>query len=493
MIAFPLQLTLVLSSFAYGSLFAAARTASHLNPIEAENRLKGTDHWEIKVLSYHREIEGYPSTPSIAPGRSISFSVSTTGSTFKADVYRMGWYDGKGARHMLHIKKLLGHLRPMPQPKRHTGLIACHWPVSFSITIPHDWISGVYMVKLTASSGHQGYIPFVVTALSSHSPLLFVHGAFTDEAYNTWGGKSLYADIRLKSPAAQYANRAVKVSLQRPFEQSMGAGWFFSWEIHMVRWLERKGYDVTYATDLDVHQHPRILLNHKGVLVVGHDEYWSRAMRDGMDRAVRRGVDLGNFAANTGFWQIRLAPLGKKPDRVIVCYKSATRDPLYGRHNALVTTEWRFPPVNRPESELTGAMYGGYDGSHAPYDWIVTNPSNWIFRGTGLHRRSRIRHVVGQEADYVHHDYPLPRHLHVLTSSPFLDVDSGQWFNANSTIYQAKSGAWVFNAGTIEWSWGLDDIRQNYWLYPAGRKHPSKAAEKITSNILRKFLRSPRG
>jgi hypothetical protein len=455
------------------------------NPIQIENALPGTRAWEIKVLSFHGEIQGYASSPSVEPGQTISFSVSTTAREFKAGIYRMGWYGGAGARFMRYLSWMPGHRRPTPKPQKSTGLIACWWPISFSITLPQTWVSGIYLVKLTASNTHQAYIPFTVTDPTSHSAFLFIHGVFTDEAYNAWGGKSLYEDVHAQ-PGRAYDNRATEVTFQRPFGQNQGAGWFLSWELHMVRFLERGGYDVSYATDLDAHERPWILLRHRAVLVVGHDEYWSREIRDGMDAAVAHGVNLANFAANTGYWQVRVGALNGEADRVILCYKTS-RDPITRTEPWLTTTLWRNPPVNRPESELTGAMYGGYDGNHAPFNYVVTDPSSWVFAGTGLRRGFVIRNIVGQEADLVQSRYPHPAGLHVLSASPFHTSGPGGGFKANSTIYQARSGAYVFDAGTIDWSWGLDDLRQSFWLYPPYPSRPSPAAETITRDVLSRF------
>ena len=453
-----------------------------LNPIQRENALPGTRSWRLSVLSYRDQIEGYPSVPSVPSRGSISFSVSTTAPTFTAVIYRMGWYRGNGGREMLSIPRLSGHRYPKPKPNKATGLILCRWPTAFTVKIPRSWVSGVYLVKLTASNAHQGYIPFVVTDPSSHSPLLFVHGLFTDEAYNDWGGKSLYGDSRY-GPQKTFGHRAVKVSFLRPFVQNMGSGWFLSWEYHMVRFIERRGYDVTYLTDLDVHRNPRMLRNHRGLIIAGHDEYWSLPMRNGFAAAVTHGVNLANFAANTGYWQVRLE--GKR-DTILVCYKDVLRDPLSRHRPALATTTWRSPPVSRPESALLGAMYGYYEGSRGPFTWVVSDPHSWVFRGTRARRGSSIPGVVGQESDLVVDGYPHPRGLQILASSPIRDT-SGSRGISNATLYTARSGAQVFNAGAIEWSWGVDDTSQTFWLYHPRSNRPSRLAERVTANVLNRF------
>ncbi|HZT96636.1 MAG TPA: N,N-dimethylformamidase beta subunit family domain-containing protein [Chloroflexota bacterium] len=461
--------------------------STNLNPVQMENRLPGTKSWRLKVLSYQGEIQGYASSPSVSPNGTISVSVSTTGKTFVANVYRMGWYGGKGARLVLSLSPMLGHRRPMPKPNPRTGLIICHWPVSFTIHVGASWLSGIYMVKLTASNTHQAYVPFTVTSPASDARFIFIHGVFTDEAYNDWGGKSLYVGLGYP-PSQQYNHRAVKVAFHRPFVQNMGAGWFFSWEYHMVRWLERRGYDVTYATDLDVDLHPALLLRHRAILITGHDEYWSRSIRSGMYEAVGRGVSLANFAANTGYWQVRIEPYHHQRDELVVCYKTSP-DPLRFRKPWLTTTMWRNPPLNEPESELTGAMYGSYEGSHGPFNWTVTSPRNWIFRGTGLRTGSQIEGIVGHEIDTVVPGYPHPR-LHVIAASRIIDSDDHVQ-TAKSTIYRNAHGATIFDAGTIDWSWGLDDVRQNFWLYPPIPRRPDVAAQVITANILKRMGHLP--
>src|SRR5581483_2034066 len=187
--------------------------------------------------------------------------------------------------------------------------------------IKPGWVSGMYIVKLTAKTGEQSYIPFVVRSERA-SDFVFIHAANTDEAYNNWGGKSLY------DSNSSGGRRANKVSFDRPFSYSDGAGYLLTWEYPMLRWLERNGYDVSYLSTSDVQNYPTLLRNHHGILIVGHDEYWSKAMRDNLEAAVNSGINLANFAANSIYWQIRYesATTNGAPDRVIVCYKDDMLD-----------------------------------------------------------------------------------------------------------------------------------------------------------------------
>src|SRR5205085_5613203 len=168
------------------------------------------------------------------------------------------------------------------------------------------------------------------------SDILFQQAVATYQAYNNYPdgtGKSLY-DSGSNGPLTTLGTqRAVKVSFDRPYTYTdhTGAGEFLRWELYFVRWLERSGYDVSYSTDLDTHASGSRLLNYKGFLSVGHDEYWSKAMRDAAEAARDAGHNLAFFGGNDVFWQIRLeSSAGGVPNRVITCYKNAAIDPIQG-------------------------------------------------------------------------------------------------------------------------------------------------------------------
>ena len=178
----------------------------------------------------------------------------------------MGWYAGAGARLVQGGISLPGVRQPMPSADPVTGLIECDWQVSYTLNTatddPGEWLSGVYLAKLTGtSSGKQSYIIFVVREDDRPADFLFQSSVTTFQAYNNWGGKSTYPS---NSRDEQWAR---KVSFNRPYAASQhprgasgtGAGEFLTamsihptrslstagWEYNMVRWLERNFYYVT--------------------------------------------------------------------------------------------------------------------------------------------------------------------------------------------------------------------------------------------------------
>jgi hypothetical protein len=437
-----------------------------------------------------REIEGYVSPGSVNAGQGVDLYVSTTESTYSAAVYRMGWYGGGGAQLMAMHTNLRGEKQSDPSPPNpDSGLVTQDWHPSVRLPTQPGWPSGMYMIKLTTAAGLQSLVPFVVRG-RGESRLVLIHSSATDQAYNTWGGESLYMG---RTPKLNLP-RAIEVSFDRPYQQDFGAGQFFFWEYPMVRFLERSGYSVDYLTDIDVHEHPDYLLRYRGILIVGHDEYWTRAMRDAYANAIARGVNLAVFGGNTAYRQFRFLHSRNGPDRLQVCYKVAGLDPMSGRDDGVVTAEsWRDPPTRWFEQQLLGGMYVA-TGNFGHLPWVASDTSHWVFEGTGLKPGDSLPGLVGYEEDRFFARLPHPDAITVLSYSP-IRTTIGTWEAANSTIYHAPSGADVFNAGTIEWSWGLDDfvtptrdrgLRRGV-VEDDRPNFRNAAAERITSNILNRF------
>ncbi len=367
--------------------------------------------------------------------------------------------------------------------------MVCNWQLTTSLAVPSNWVSGVYLAKLIGSSGDMSFIFFVVRNDGGHEDFVFQTSVTTYEAYNQYGITSLYNNSSSDptyTPATQFAH-ATMVSFDRPFlpGDSNGAGHFLWYEYPMLRWAEKNGFDMTYTTDIDTDLNTNPLTNHKAFLAVGHDEYWSKAMRDNVQAAINAGVNVGFFGANICYWQIRFLPnAAGVPDRIMVGYKDyATSpiapgpDPQYGVNNAIVTDLWRSTTVNRPESAMEGVMYQDQNvGLEQPY--LVTDASNWVFANTGFTNSTSIPGIVGYEFDHYDPAFAPPGvTVHVLSNSP-VQGNTGLG-HANSTVYTATSGARVFAAGTIEWSWGLDNF--------GNRTYANAGIQQATANIFYNF------
>jgi hypothetical protein len=498
------------------------------NLIIWENQKNGTTDWQLTNPAIKREIEGYASLTSVNRGDEIKFFVNTKEPSYRINFFRMGWYGGDGGREIIEEINRIAVKQPLPIVNQETGLIECNWHDPYTLKIPDkstdptEWLSGVYLAKLTASeSQKQSYIIFVVRDDSRPSDILFQSSVTTYQAYNNWGGNSLYRWNSLEK-------QAFKVSFNRPYAvgpnhlaaYGVGAGEFLTnlqpkkktsnagWEYNMVRWLESSGYDVTYSTNIDTHNNSielhsgkPLLWLHKAFLSVGHDEYWSWQMRQNIQAARDKGVSLGFFGANTSYWQIRLEPslITREINRTIVAYKeNVALDPLTRDSNRandyLATTLWRNQPVDRPEDELIGVMYETYRVNGD----IVISPTapDWLLAGTQLDtvknklsvapndkkplKELRLVGLLGYEVDRMFRN--APANTIRIAHSPY-KYDGGTRYS-NVTIYTAKSGATVFATGSMQWSWGLDD-------YNAPLLRPSVVsadAQAITHNVLNRMI-----
>ncbi|MES2352821.1 MAG: DUF4082 domain-containing protein [Pseudomonadota bacterium] len=459
------------------------------NPIVTENQRVGTTQWQLTnpVTPSNPEIEGYASATSVNAGSSIAFKISLANAgQYSMDIYRLGYYNGSGGR----LVQSIGALSGIKQAAclvtdATTHLIECKWSTSYTLGTGGDWMSGLYVAKLTHSvSGKQTYIWFVVRNDSSGSQLLFQSSFTTFQAYNEFGSterRSLYTFNSTNGQAAQ------KVSFDRPFAQvTIDPGLYNNplfYEYNMIRWLESQGYDVTYVTNLDVHQNASLLRQHKAFLSVGHDEYWSKEMRDGVEQARDAGINLGFFSANTAYWRVRFEPSSSgQANRVMACYKypEILPDPV------APTYRWRDAPNNRPENALLGVMYIGDDDfyKYGGYDFVVTNASDSYYNNTGLTNGSALTKLVGFEWDAVVNNGFTPTGLVVLSRSTVMPktIAPGQPNTttqiSNSTRYTAQSGAKVFATGSIQWSWGLD----SYGVTDTPRADPR--AQQFTVNVL---------
>ena len=431
--------------------------------IQMENSKPGTTEWQITNPGLTSGIiEGYASLTSVNRGGQIRLFVNTGEPTYTMDIFRVGYYGGLGARRMMPTISRTGRIQVIPPPDPTTGLVECDWADPYVLNIPNsadatDWMSGIYLVKLTAGvSGKQQYILFAVRDDTRFTDLIMAQAVNTYQAYNPWGGKSLYGTIANRTDTA---NKAMKVSFNRPYfgEQTNGVSEFFYWEAGMARWLESGGYDVSYATNVDVDRDPNLLISHKAFLSVGHDEYWSWNMRDNVESARDRGVNLGFFSGNASYWQVRLEPSvgGGQPARTLVGYKEFwNQDPI--TPDFLKTNQFRLVPVNRPEDAMIGVRFV----TQARAALVVEDASHWVFSGTGLKNGDRLLKpdgstFLGYEVDAM--GPASPANAQRLAHSP---VTTQAAYFADMTTYRAPSGATVFAAGSIGWSQTIPEVVQ---------------------------------
>ena len=420
-------------------------------PIPEENARPGHPDWQEGRTSYARQVELYADVDSVMAGESVGIRASSDSpGEVRAEVFRMGWYGGAGARRVWTGGPYAVSTQPECPADPTTGLIECNWAETLRVPIGSDWVSGIYLVKLTRQDGFKRYASFIVRDQRAADVML--QAAFnTYQAYNTWGNTSLYAtDLPLDLGMGK------QVSYDRPYRDDEGAGQVLRWELHLARFLERHGYDVTYTTNLDFERHPNLLEGISLFVHGGHDEYWTSQQRAQVDAALATGkMSLAHFGGNGAYWRSRLGPsTSGKPLRVLSCYKnSVDLDPIPGS-----TVRFRDEPGAHPESLLFGSMYVGWQ--LIPFPLVVGDPNHWLMEGTGLTKGTLLHGLLGYEADRV----PLsgvPVGTTISLDSPMLTAE-GIPTRSQVVDRTLPSGRMVFSAGTIYWPLALSDDPELY-------------------------------
>ncbi|MDQ1380585.1 MAG: large repetitive protein, partial [Actinomycetota bacterium] len=487
---------------------AADPCAVPANDVVRENCLPGSaaSQWDVNGAG-DASIQGFATQFSVNVGTTQHFKVKTDAAAYQIDIYRMGYYAGAGARRIATFSPsaALPQTQPACITNSTTGLVDCgNWSESASWAIPANAVSGVYIAKLTRpDTGGASHIPFVVRNDASTSALLFQTSDTTWQAYNTYGGNSLYEGGPGTNPG-----RAYKVSYNRPFTTrgTSAEDSFFNAEFPMIRWLEANGYDVSYVSGIDGDRAPAARIEqHKVFMSVGHDEYWSANQRANVEAARDAGVHLAFFSGNQVFWKTRWEPSidgTATPYRTLVSYKEthagAKIDP-----NPAWTGTWRDPlgaayDAGRPENALTGTIFKVNCCTSA----VQVPPSDEQLR---LWRNTRLSTLEGTTATLADGSLGYEWNVdldngsrpagQIDLSSTTLDEpqvlqDAGSTYAAGSathsvTMHRAASGALVFDAGSVQWSWGLDGTHDR------GGSTPDSAMQQATVNLFADMTAQP--
>jgi hypothetical protein len=453
-------------------------------------------------------IEAYTDRLSYQAGDRVALHVSTSASRYAVEVTRIG----AKSQAVFTRDGLPGARHPVPKDASSHG---CRWPAALKIPVDQAWPSGYYQVKVRADNENgraaRGEAFFVVRSArpGRDAAILLQLCTNTYNAYNRWGGSSLYGGPK---------GVVRRVSFERPYIgfapgdrfTRLYSGWR-NWEQPFVQWAEAAGYRLDFAVNSDLEFRPDFLRRYRLVLSVGHDEYWSAPMRDHLEAFIARGGNVAFFSGNTCFWQVRSEDGG----RALVSWKmDFDQDPVYRSDDRrLLSGMWSNYLVGRPENRLTGVTFA-YGGYHRFFEiggdgcYTVHRPDHWIFAGTQLGRGDRLGakgKIVGYECDgcrfTLRRGLPVPtgedgtpETFQILASAPAgLSTKGDQsllWVSealygkgtkrrleqpGSAVLGCYTRGGTVFTTGCTEWSRGL--------------KGRDPAVERITRNVLERLSR----
>ena len=476
----------------------APSVSNQINPgvIAEENRRPGSNDWQLTNVRVDKSgircpsIEGYCSKQSLKAGEEIDIFVSLNPvGVFKFEFFRMGFYGGSAAR----LMKTVGPLKGQTQADPDIGarrIRECKWKSSYNFKIPEDWVSGVYLGRLTRTSENnnepawQSYVIFIVTD-DRKADVLFQCSDNTWQAYNRWPDTySLYDE----EGKAWSLTPEVDVSFDRPYgkyrqiyenPQSLGSGEFLCWEFPLCYFLEEHGYDVTYCANRDLLT-PERGSKCKTFLSVGHDEYWDLRQFASVKKLIANGINAMFLSGNS------------------VCFVSPFRDSSGGNPHRIIQRQGCYGSMTEKEKKVMPLMEAvGPDESFLigartviPFngggDWIIEKPEHWLFENTGLKKGDRIAGLVGWE---FHGDPAEIKGLEILAKGTAV-TGGGQTSNWTATIYPGPKNNFVFNASTIFWSQGLSSPPGHMlpWVHNTRPHGTDSRVQQITHNALKRAI-----
>ena len=369
-----------------------------------------------------------------------------------------------------------GRAQPAPAVRPSDHLVSTKWQPS--LTVPTTgWPAGAYLLLMTATNGKQKYVPITIRSDSTRDAVVIVDAVNTYQAYNEWGGYSLY-----NGPDKSFGSRAHRVTFDRPYDGN-GARTLVQSELPLIQLAERSGVRLAYLTSVDVATDPNALAGARGMVSLGHDEYSTVAMRDAVTKARDTGTNLAFLGANAGYWRVRYEPSPLGADRVVVGYKDASLDPLENRPDT--TAKWRSKPYPRPENSLTGMLYECFP---AVGSFTVRDPGFLLYAGTRATRGSAYPGLTATEVDRAYPIAGTPKNLQVVAHSPVTCGPSIHTFS-DATYYTAPSGAGVFDVGSMNWVPALHGPNSKHSLDATGVAF----ARTVTLNLLRGMAAGPLG
>jgi hypothetical protein len=479
---------------------SASQPGGRPNLIRQENAREGATDWQLTRVRIDKPdgcrspaIEGYCSRQSVAAGEKLQILVSTQpAEKFQIEIFRTGYYGGRGARLMTTLGPFEGKPQPVPKPDERT-MHECRWEPSTELTIPADWPSGVYLGRLTTlvpvdqRPYWQSYVVFIVRD-ARPADILFQCSDNTWQAYNGWpykfsvythpkGGQGPWADVSFDRPYGREAQYTGIVN--DPL--SVGSGAWLTFEFPLAYWLEQQGYDVSYCSNSDLLS-PDRGLKCKAFLSVGHDEYWDIRQYNSVVAMRDAGVNLLFLSGNSVCWVSPLKPSSDgRPNRVT--FRGGPYGGSYKWAEERHQQHGPFPESGPDEGYLMGAR--NLRPVNGGGDWTCTKPEHWIFAGTGMKQGDFVPGLIGWE---YHGDPPsdLPG-LEIVGQGVAWQggVNPSPW---TATIYPGPKENYVFNAATIFWAQGMSmppghTLPWSHWSRPHG---PDSRVQQITANLLRR-------
>ncbi len=428
------------------------------------------EKWKISKSNFQTDTAGFASPNSVLPGELVDLYITCPKKTFTVTAYRMGYYDGRESQEYWNSESIACTQQSTQVIDPKTFMSESHWDVSTTVDTT-EFLPGFYLLKINSDIGHQSFIPLVIREVDLTSRVIVSIPTMTSLAYNSWKGASAYRG------KTGFSDRARILSFDRPLSLGYGSGKYLNYIHPLLVAAEKSGIAPAYLTDVDVASNPGILDGVAAYVSGGHDEYWTSEERSSVINARSLGTNLLFFGANVSYWRVRLSdsPLGI--NRRMEIYKSSAEDP----QKQLKTI--RFRDSKNPEGDLTGQFYNCFPARGV---FSVSNPSSFVFEGSGAKKGSQYPGIIGLEVDRVAPESTKTGPREILANSNVI-CGSDTKSTSNFIYAVAPSGAGTISVGTMRW------VVRGLSSNPITPAKTRAFVSHVTSNILIEASKGPLG
>lgn len=429
--------------------------------IAEENQKEGNAGWRVERPDV---VSGalFTGPNSVLPGEKIDFFGANNSGSYNLNLYRLGWYGGKGGR-LVYSQDAIKAPGISTKVDQRTRTTMAAWGPSHSLTVPDYWRSGMYMAVATGRNGTQTISPFWVRSQEKTAPVITSAGLLTYSAYSNVVGLSLYGG-------------ASSVSLDRPLSTRGGVEETLQLDVACLRFMERNGTDTDYMVDVDSQDNEDIYDGRRLVVMSGHHEYYTDRMRQRLHDAINNRTNVALIGSNALYWKVRLEDSEYGKNRIVVCYKNGG-DPNKENPTGL------FRNHGSHEAQFFGVAYDHVIDAKAVDDWVVSDPNHWAFEGTGMQKGDTIKKAIGPEYDIIFDDIKAGKSREILAESI---VSKGpKQGHSYSCVITHESGAKVFTTGSLDFGYALDDFRKGWnrsYQIPVDPR-----AQQILLNVVKKL------
>lgn len=417
-------------------------------------------------------------------------------------------------------------------------MLDCGWAPDLRLSIPPDWRSGFYALRLSATRPDgvtvESHVPFFLRAPLG-KPRAKVAVVAATATYLAYANQALRLDqthsetmlegLLVLSQDDVYLQEHRELGLSTYDTHSDGGGWCYSSaarpilnmrprgntfnyvnDTHLLDWLETEAIDYDVVTDEDIHHHgAQVLSPYTCVITVSHPEYFSERMLNAFAAYQQAGGRHMYLGGNGFYWRIGWHPT--RPHTMEIrrgMQGTRTWEGEPGENGLSFTGEpsglWR--ANGRPPQRLVGVGFDAqvFDRSASYRRLPESHHPNaaFVFEGIGADETIgdfglRGNGAAGLEIDRADATLGSPPSLLLLatadrigygglpspeefrTTHRGLTGDQNARVRADMTLFPTANGGAVFTTGSIAWVCSLS--HNNY----------QNNVSRITGNVLRRF------